>query len=192
MFRLLTIAFALTAATLLVAAGVQPTRYEVDSASRFWIDGSSTVGNYTCEADAVSGYGHLGQARDLVAEVAVTVRSFDCGSGAMNSDFYRALAADAHPAIRFVLDGAETLDSEPRPGAWVRVRTTGTLYLAGEGRRLMFEAQGQRMPDGRVTLQGRQALRMSDFGIDPPSHLLGLIHAHDDIVARFDIVATAH
>lgn len=189
MRRFLTIAFTLTAGTLVAGAGLQTTLYEVDSASRFWIDGSSTVGDYTCEADAVSGYGHLGEARGLAAEVTVPVRSFDCGSGRMNNDLYRSLASDAHPSIQFVLDQAEILDPEPRPGASVSVRTTGTLRLAGASRRLTFVAEGRRLPDGRVTLQGHQPLRMSDFGVEPPSHILGLINAHDDIVARFDIIA---
>lgn len=182
---------ALAALTGIGATGAQPDRYEVASGSRFWIDGTATTGGWTCEADAVSGHGRLGEAQELAAEVAVSVRAFDCGSGLMNRDLYRALAADAHPTIQFVLERAETLSAEARPGAWVRVRTTGTLRLAGTARRLTIEAEGRRLPDGRVALRGRQALRMSDFGVEPPSHALGLVRAHDAIVARFDLVATA-
>ena len=189
--RSLPIALALLAAVVLGAARMLPTRYEVAPQSRFWIEGTSTVGGYTCAAEGVSGYGILGDGRELAAEVVVPVRAFDCGSGPQNGDFYRALRADAHPVIRFELERAETLDPETRPGAPVRVRTTGTLRIAGVARTVTLVATGRRLADGRVALQGSQNLRMTDFGIEPPSHALGLIRASDAIVARFDLVAAA-
>ena len=173
-----------------LGATERPTdRYVLASGSRFWIDGTATTGAWTCEADDIRGAGEVGGA--LAAEVAVLVRDFDCGSRPMNRDLYRALAADAHPSIEFVLDGAEALAPEARPGAWVPVRATGTLRIAGAARRLTIRAEGRRQADGRVALRGRQALRMTDFGVRPPSHALGLVRAHDDIVARFDLVAVA-
>ncbi|MDX1419899.1 MAG: YceI family protein [Rubricoccaceae bacterium] len=181
---------ALLASALLGAALLQPVRYEVASESRFWIEGTSTVGDYTCATETVSGYGVVGDGR-LAAEVAVPVRTFDCGSGPQNADFYRALRAEAHPAIRFELERAEALGAEARPGAPVRVRTTGTLYIAGTARQVTLDAVGRRLTDGRVAVEGHQRLRMTDFGVEPPSHALGLIRAHDPIVVRFDLVAAA-
>ena len=32
---------------------------------RFWVDGDATTGAWTCEADAVQGYGLLGDTREL-------------------------------------------------------------------------------------------------------------------------------
>lgn len=191
MRRPLPLVLVLLTTALLGAAVLQPTRYEVAPQSRFWIDGTSTVGAYTCEAEGVSGYGLLGDGRELAAEVVVPVRAFDCGSGPQNRDFYRALRADAHPTIRFELERADVLDAEVRPGAPVRVRATGTLRIAGTARSVTLVATGRHLSDGRVALQGSQNLRMSDFGIEPPSHALGLIRAHDAIVARFDLVAVA-
>lgn len=166
-----------------------PDRYELAPESRFWIDGTATTGAWTCESDAVLGRGRLGDGRALEATVAIPVREFDCGSRPMNRDLYDALRADAHPAIEFVLAEAETLAPETRPGAWVRVRATGTLRLAGADRHISVVTLGRRRSDGRVDLEGQQALRMSDFGVRPPSHALGLVRAHDPIVVRFDLVA---
>ena len=185
------LSFALTAAVLMGAAGGPLDRYDVAPGSRFWIDGTATTGGWTCEADEVDGYGVLGGGQQLAAEVAIPVRAFDCGSGLMNRDFYRALGAEAHPTIQFTLEHAETLGAEARPGAWVRVQATGTLRLAGVSRRVTVLADGRRLPDGRVALKGDHPLRMSEFGVRPPSHALGLVRAHDAIVARFDLIATA-
>ncbi|MBC12311.1 MAG: hypothetical protein CMM85_05000 [Rhodothermaceae bacterium] len=167
-----------------------PPRYEVASGSRVWIDGTATTGAWTCEADEVRGHGLVADGADLAAEGTVPVRDFDCGSGPMNRDLYRALQADAHPTIAFVLTHADA----PRAGAvgaWAPVRAIGTLQIAGATRRVSVAAEGRRLGDGRVALRGEHALRMTDFGIRPPSHALGLVRAHDAIVARFDLVAVA-
>lgn len=168
-----------------------PERYQVALDSRFWIDGTATTGPWTCEADDVSGHGVLG-GDALRAEVSVPVRAFDCGSGPMNRDLRHALRSEAHPTIVFTLDSAETLGAEPRPGVWVRIRATGRLRLAGAERRVTLDAEGRRLSDGRVALRGRHGLRMTDFGVDPPTHALGLVRAHDAIVVRFDLTAVAN
>jgi hypothetical protein len=172
-------------------------QYRVEPASQFWIDGTSTVNAFTCAADEVVGFGsveaptaadptHAG----LDAEVVIPVRAFDCGVRQMNRDMYEALKGQAHPAIRFALDRAELLPAPPY-AEWAPVRVWGTLTLAGERRPVAVTAQGKRLRDGLVRIQGRHALRMTDFDIDPPSGLLGLVRAHDDIVVRFDLIAAA-
>jgi len=172
-------------------------QYTVRSASQFWIDGTSTVNSFTCAASEVAGFGSvdeeaMGDARqaDLRAEVVIPVRAFDCGVRQMNRDLYEALKGKAYPAVRFALRRAELLASDGR-SEWTPVRVWGTITLAGEQRPVTVTARGQRLADGRVRIQGRHALRMTDFGIEPPTGLLGLVRAHDDIVVRFDLVASA-
>ena len=168
--------------------------YTVRPASQFWIDGTSTVSSFTCAASDVVGFGSVEETTareaELEAEVVIPVRAFDCGVRQMNSDLYEALKGRAYPAVRFALNRAEVLASEP--GAdWTPVRVWGTITLAGEQRPVTVTARGQRLPNGRVRIQGRHALRMTDFNIEPPTGLLGLVRAHDDIVVRFDLVASA-
>ena len=172
-------------------------QYTVRPDSRFWIDGTSTVNSFTCAASEVAGFGSvdeeaMGDARraDLRAEVVIPVRAFDCGLRQMNRDFYEALKGKAYPAVRFALRRAELLASDGR-SEWTPVRVWGAITLAGEQRAVTVTARGQRLADGRVRIQGRHPLRMTDFGIEPPTGLLGLVRAHDDIVVRFDLVAEA-
>lgn len=180
---------ALVAALL---AGPQPSlgqTYTVGAGSQFWIDGTSTLGAFACEADEVGGYGRLRERRSaaLDAEVVIPVRSLDCGVPQMNSDLYEALQGQRHPAIRFVLGAAKAAD----PGAegWTPFRVSGTLRLAGTARRVTLDAEGRTLVDGRVRIRGRHPLRMTDFGIEPPTGLLGLVRAHDAIAVRFDLLA---
>jgi len=171
-------------------------QYRVGPASQFWIDGTSTVNSFTCAASEVAGHGVVkatespSQHTDLNAEVVIPVRAFDCGVRQMNRDMYEALKGQTHPAVRFAVDRAQLLPAPPY-AEWTPVKVWGTITLAGEQRPVTVTAQGQRLGDGRVRVQGQHALRMTDFDITPPTGLLGLVRAHDDIVVRFDLIAAA-
>ncbi len=181
----------LPAALLLVALlGLAPSpRYAVMDGSRFWIDGTATTGAWTCEADVVGGGAQLDDHRLTDGVVVVPVRSFACGSRPMTRDLQNALGVDVYPDVRYTVDEAAALAAEARPGGWVPVRASGTLRLAGTSRRVTVAAEGRRLSDGRVALRGRLPLRMTDFGVEPPAHALGLVRAHDPIVVRFNLVA---
>jgi polyisoprenoid-binding protein YceI len=176
----------LLALALAGAAGSALPRYVLEPGSRFWIEGTSTVSGFTCTASDVSGGGEV-EAGHLSAEVRVPVRTFDCGVGAMNRDFQRALRAETHPEIRFVLRHAEA--SDPSAAGWSPVRVYGTLEMAGAQRAVTLEAQGRRLGGGRVQVRGSHVLHMTHFGVDPPSGMLGLVRAHDRVVVRFDLRA---
>jgi polyisoprenoid-binding protein YceI len=174
-------------AVVLGAAAFPPTRYVVAGGSQFWIDGTSTLGRYTCAAGLVAGHGDV-DADVLHAELTVPVGAIDCGQARMTRDLVAALRGDDHPAIEFTVDHAERLGPA---GDWQRVRATGRLRLAGAERPLALDAEGRRRADGRLRIRGTHALRMTDFGVDPPRGLGGLVRAHDRVVARFDLVVEA-
>ena len=165
--------------------------YTVDAGSRVRLDGTSTLGRYTCAAGDVAGAGDVPRAGPATAELTVGVASFDCGQARMNRDFRRSLRAEAAPEIRFTLGLAETLAPEARTGAWVRVRAAGRLSLAGVERPVTVVAEGRRLGAGRVQLRGQHSLRMTDFGVRPPSGMLGLVRAHDRVVVVFDLTASS-
>lgn len=166
--------------------------YEVLNESRFWIDGSATTGPYSCVSETVHGSGNVIALRadQTTVRVEVPVGSFDCGIRRMNRDLRQALNEDQHPAITFSLRHAEVLADSPAPGKWVPVRAVGTITMAGSALLVAINAEGLQLDDGRVRIRGSHPLQMSDFGIDPPSGLLGLVRAHDRVTARFDIIAS--
>lgn len=159
--------------------------------SRLWIKGSSSVNTFTCEAGSIQGFGLLDpvpSGRQAVAEVQVPVRQFDCGKPRMNEDFYKALKAEALPQILFDFTAAELTSQVADEGRYL-VSVTGRLLIAGTERPARLRVQGQQRLDGSYRATGSLPLLMSDFGIDPPTALLGLIKAHDVIVVYFDLIA---
>lgn len=186
----------LGAAGLLLAAALgfapalpRPT-YVLDAGSRFQIEGTSTVGTWVCAAAAgMSGDGAQ-TSRGVSARLAVRVQAFDCGVARMTRDFRDALGAERHPEITFVLARAASPSADARPGTWVPVTAEGRLTLAGQTRTVTISTEGQHTPDGRVRLRGRHALRMTDFGVTPPTGLGGMVRARDRVTVVFDLVAS--
>ncbi|GAB5518686.1 MAG: hypothetical protein RhofKO_09370 [Rhodothermales bacterium] len=167
-------------------------RLTLAPSSRMWIEGSSTVSRFTCTATTVQGKGTVPNQivrpvhDDTSGSVWVEVRAFDCGNGRMNADFYRALKADDAPLIVFTLDD---VTGTALQGDTARVEVRGQLALAGTTRQVAFEGQGRRTATGHLHFTGMLPLRMTDFGIKPPTALMGLIRAHDELIVHFDLTA---
>ena len=186
---------------LILSSGWQPTgaqdSFALEPRSQLWIEGGSTVNAFTCRAQNVEGYGFFeddmagANGHDARAEVVVLVETFDCGKQRMNRDFYEALKADAFPMIRFTLDEAYVIGQPDAEDRIYRLRVLGRLTLAGVTRRIEMRVLGWPLADGRYRVTGKERLLMSDFEIDRPTALLGLIRARDRILVRFNLVAVS-
>ena len=104
----------------------------------------------------------------------------------MNKKAYKALQADAHPEIRFELTDAGVV---PGTGAAFRIDVTGQLTLAGKTRTVETVAEGLRTSDGALRLTGSLPVKMTDYGVDPPTAMLGALKTGDDVTVHFDLVA---
>ena len=104
----------------------------------------------------------------------------------MNRDMQDALRADLYPNIEFWLERVEVSDAGAG-GNGYDLRATGWLNLAGAERSVTFEVRGSALPGGILRAQGALSLLMTDFGVTPPTALLGLVRAHDRITVAFDL-----
>src|SRR5690554_4927368 len=176
--------------------------FVVQPTSRFWIDGSSNVNRFTCTAQEIDGKGVV-QTQGITevslsttksnwknrVELAIPVRGFDCGKKRMNADLYDALQAARHPVIYYRLSDASLLTVPDHPNGWYLLKTSGVLTIAGNERVIDVVAEGRLVSDGIFQVRGEADVRMTDFGVKPPTALLGVIKANDEIKIRFDVVA---
>jgi len=157
------------------------------------IEGKSTVRDFTCDAREVnasltpSGAGGLalehlaGALREVLLEIPVS--KLDCANGTMNEHMYNALRVRRHPTIRFRMSdyevGAAKDDQVP-------LRIRGELTLAGATRPVDLRGSATPTPDGGLRVRGRYLLRMTDWGVRPPTLMLGTLKVRDSVVIRFD------
>lgn len=166
--------------------------------SRIQIFGSSSVNMFRCEAGASKGYlthysapqaSQIHISQSPAAVLTIPVASISCGDRRMDRDLYRALKANDFPEIEYELIDVEVLNAPSNGDSTHDLRATGNLAVAGVSRQIETLVKGSRLPDGRLRAVGVEDLIMSDFGIERPSALFGLIKARDRLDIRFDLIA---
>ena len=87
-----------------------------------------------------------------------------------------------HPDIVFRL-----LRLEPRSGAPGALRGIGVLQIAGVEREVALDVTTERK-DSTLNVQGRVQLLMTDFGIKPPTAMLGMLKTDPKVTVTFETV----
>lgn len=178
---------AVTTAALRPALGFLPE-------SRVWVEGTSTVRSYTCEASGVTGnIAASTAALDVTklegavqsVDVAISVAALDCKNGTMNGHMRKALKASEHGTIAFHLD---SYTAAPAAGNETKVQLNGTLEIAGQKRPIVIDGVATAAADGAVRVKGSKEFLMSEYGVKPPSLMMGTMKVHDKVKVSFDVV----
>lgn len=114
----------------------------------------------------------------------VGVESLDGGRGSsMNNKINKALLSTDHPNIVFTSSKVELM--EGAEAGQSKIKSMGTLEIAGKSLEVEVEASVNQ-EDNQLVISGSKALKMSDFGIEPPTAMFGQIKTRDDIEVHFE------
>lgn len=185
LFCLAPAALAITPTT--IALDLQPT-------SRLWISGSSTMRSFECsaaafEANVESAPGAVtallaGDKAVTTVEVRVPAERLDCRNGTMNEHMLKALKAKANPIIVFKLASYDlTKQSDV-----LQVTLTGTLTMGGVEKPISMTATATEGPTGTLHVAGAHELRMKEWGLKPPTLMLGTMKVDERIKVGFDLL----
>jgi polyisoprenoid-binding protein YceI len=184
-------ALALATAALIVPAQAhaQAAHYTLDPASTLSVSGSSTVRGWTCTARVLDTTAVAGASTTLAdaiatAMLAVPVANLDCGSGTMEGHLRRAMNAERHPTIRFRLDRYTV--AGPADGRQA-VDVSGNLTINGQTRPVTARIEAIRNPDGSIQATGEVPLDMTQYGVTPPSLMMGTLKVRKDVTIAFDL-----
>ncbi len=161
--------------------------------SRLWIDGNSTVRRFSCKAaafdtkveampDAIPAV-LAGEKAVRTVTVAVPAAKMDCGNGTMNDHMWKALKATEHPTIAFTVSQYDVA----RGADGVRGTLTGTLTLGGVQKTLSIPAQA-RNDQGALRVTGSTEVRMKEFGLKPPTLMMGTMKVDEKVTVNFDLL----
>jgi len=186
--------------TLAVAAtggGAQENaRVAVSPESKLWIEGTSNLHGWSCKAttlDAAVEFDAAIAAQLTVAPpkalkkvlVKVPVKSIKCGHGGMDGNLYKALKADESPDISYILATFEAAPGEAKDS--FTLHTVGTLTIAGMENKISMDVVATRLPDGTVKATGTVPIKMTDFGIKPPTAIFGRLKTGDEVKVNFEL-----
>ncbi|HTD83807.1 MAG TPA: YceI family protein [Gemmatimonadaceae bacterium] len=195
---LLTVSALLAATATAGAQSASAIRLRLDPASELTIEGTSSLHDFHCKTNKLNAYVDVdpGYTKDLTkvarpiaaVKVNIVVKTLTCGNGQMDRNMYNTLKADENQLIKYTLSGYDILDGTASPSAFT-ANTTGTLVVAGQEKPIAMKINAERLSDGKAVAQGEQKLRMSDFGISPPSFMFGRLRVGDQIKVKFNLKA---
>jgi polyisoprenoid-binding protein YceI len=171
----------------LAALAASADRYAPATGSSVKIEGTSTLHEWTMEGSTI-----IGEISDSPSKavVKIPVTSLKSEHGKMDKIMADALKAKTHPEIRFELTEA-TPANAAAPAFTVKAK--GKLTIAGVTKDVTLDVQGTKGADGRYTLTGTTPLKMTAFGIKPPTAMLNTIKTGDDVKVTFRwVVAKAN
>ncbi len=175
------------------------TAYKVLPASKMEIDGTSTLHNFEIKAKEINGSLVLTNASDKGAtndaaqslsslKVVIPVKKLDTDKSSMNDNMYDALKADDNPNITYELTKVSSGVLPSVAGDSVQLSTTGVLSIAGKQNVIEMNVVGSLTKDGKVQFKGQKKIKMTDFGVDPPTMLFGTIRTGDEVTIKFDLL----
>ena len=158
----------------------------LNSDYKFTINGTSNLHDWSENVEKVSGTGNVNWNSNGTFEintltVTLNVQSIKSSEGnTMNGKTYKALKSDSHPTITFDL----TSPLQVSQGG-TSVIATGNLSIAGVTRRVTIHAKINSSPNSNFNIEGTVPVKMTDFGIDPPTALFGALKVGNDVTIQF-------
>ena len=113
------------------------------------------------------------------------VRNLKGDKQAMDEDAYHALKADRYKEIIFKLSSANV---ESKGENLYLIKALGSLTVAGVTRALTLTMHSKISHDGSISFTGSEALQMSDYQVERPSLLFGVIRAGDKMTLTYTLI----
>ena len=110
-------------------------------------------------------------------------KSIESESSLMSSKTYDALKADKYPEIKFSLKSFQKISSDKGNYTCVLV---GDVTIAGVTRNVTIPVSGA-IQGKLLNLKGSSAINLSDFGMEPPTALMGSIKVGNTISVNFSL-----
>jgi len=184
--------------------GGVPVPVTLEKGSALWLTGTSTLHDYesrtaepvlTITREATAPAPDNGAALAALlresqvhgVELSVPVKSLHSHKDGLDKNLWKTLRADEFPSIRFRMTNY-TVDAKSS-GDTLQIQAVGRLTVSGVERPDTLVARA--WPSGNtLRLEGHEPLRMSTFGIKPPTMMLGTLRVDDRITVHFQFTLT--
>lgn len=167
-----------TLMTLMLAACAQAATGTLAKESAIWIEGDSTLHPFSSTATAVEFAADVEGTTAKALTLRIPVDGLRSAHKGLDSNLQKALKSKEHPAIEFALTKLAVEKGE--------ATADGELTIAGVKKPVTVKGVlAQR--DGRLVVDGRRRLVMSEFGVKPPKMMMGAVKVADPIDVVFHL-----
>ena len=114
----------------------------------------------------------------------VAAKSLKSGKSSMDTRTYKSLKADEFSKITYKLTFAEVTMVQANKYA---IQTTGVLTIAGKTQSISMKVMAFVNADQTISCHGTEKLILTDYGIEPPSFMLGAMKVGNDLIIKFNL-----
>ena len=148
--------------------------------SKVIIAGTSTVHDWESIVNEFSVTGNWDESKITNLKATVEVLSIESGKPVMDTKTFRALKQEEHPQI---ILSADQLMIEGE-----KITGMSMLNVAGASKEMPVDATITTQDNSSIMVTGELTMKMTEFGIEPPTALFGSLKTGDEITVRYDFL----
>jgi len=103
----------------------------------------------------------------------------------MDNRTYKSVNAKKYPTISYKLTSARVSTTEKNK---YLVKTKGELTIAGVTQPITMDVTALINADNTITCTGSEKIKLTDYGIKPPSFMLGAMKVANDLTVQFNLI----
>lgn len=167
-------------------------RITILQGSKIYLEGTTNVSSFHCncedyfepqylELEAIPS--HIAYNK---ASLKLTTKKLNCQNEKINRDMYFALKSDAYPCIKVeLLDNWHDSNEAKKMNTWFNVKAKIRLTITNKSKEIFVQGTAKRTGTNTYELKGNKSILMSEYGIEPPQAMFGLIKVNDAISLNF-------
>lgn len=157
--------------------------YRIEGKPSLKVSGTSTLHDWDMVSEQATGSARISVSGGSVQAIhsgslSMPAESIKSGKRQMDDNAYRALSTDKHKEVKFQLTEARKQGSK-----WLLI---GNLELAGAKKPVTFESTLS-AAGTKITLRSTTKFKLTDFGVTPPTAMLGSIKTGDDVSLSIEL-----
>ncbi len=163
--------------------------YKVSNASSdLKVYGTSSLHDWHVDAEDVKGSLQIEVSEEVLSikklNVEIISESLKSGKKSMDKNTYKALETDKYSSIKF--NYLSTKSITKISDNTYSVEAYGNLTIVGNTQKILLKFK-LKTEDNKVSILGEKSIKMTSYGVEPPTALLGTIKTGDDLTIKFNI-----
>ncbi|MFZ6051395.1 YceI family protein [Halocola ammonii] len=147
--------------------------------SSMTVSGTSTLHDWESDVEDFTALCVIEGEEIESATFSAKVKSIKSGTGSMDENTYEALNAEDHKQITFKSNKVQKSGNN--------LVVNGVLTIAGESQNIRMNLIMEKWQANSLSVKGEYTLKMTEYGIDPPTAMWGTIKTGNEVTIKFEI-----
>ncbi len=172
--------------------------YNIRPSSSLKVNGKTNINTFSCTSLESNIKGEINYQFEAGSaftnfqntKLKIAIHQLDCGAKLINNDLYKALRADEYPNISIDLIRLVNLDNKliSECDSWVSFEALTDMTIVCTSKSVVIPVRVKKLDELSYKIIGSKTIELCDFGIEPPTAMMGLIKVKSTIEIEFDLI----